>query len=119
MSEVAICFQDAYAYPITQIPGKPPNAAWIPVTKENKFIGEGDLIFTSPGTFGYIIYSEGKPVYYAAGQQIIQISPSENMFQIKIAIYSLGITLISLGISIVILPKIKTYHKRKATKRRR
>jgi hypothetical protein len=120
LSEVAICFPDAYAYPITQTSGKPPNAAWIPVTKEkeNKFMGEGDLVFTSPGTFGYIIYSEGKPVYYAGGQQIIQISPPENLFQIKIAYYGLGIALISLGISILILPKIKAAQNRKAYKRR-
>ncbi|MEM3875374.1 MAG: hypothetical protein QXU45_09625 [Candidatus Bathyarchaeia archaeon] len=118
VTEVAICFPDAYAYPINQTPGRPPNAGWIPIRKENNFTGEGDIIFTYPGAFGYIIYSEGKPVYYAADQEIIQISPPENLSQLKITVYSVGIALISLGLSVLILPKIRTAKKRKTNKRK-
>jgi len=107
-SNIAICFPDAYAYPINRTPGLPPQAGWVSVMKttENGFIGEGDIIFTSPGSFGYIIFSEENPVYYAAEQQIIQISPSENLLQIKIGVYATGIALISLGLSVLMLPKI-------------
>ncbi|MDW8034533.1 MAG: hypothetical protein RMI79_06360 [Nitrososphaerota archaeon] len=117
-SDVAICFPDAYAYPINQTPSKPPHAGWIPIRKENNFTGEGDIIFTYPGTFDYIIYSEGKPVYYAAEREIIQISPPENLHQIKITVYGVGIALISLGLSVFILPKIRIVKKRKTTKKK-
>ena len=59
-SNIVICFPDAYAYPRNQTPGKPPNAGWIPITKSGNLTGEGDIEFTSSGSFGYIIYSEEK-----------------------------------------------------------
>jgi hypothetical protein len=118
-SDIAICFPDAYAYPMNQTLGKPPSAGWVQVIKENNFTGEGDIIFTSSGSFGYIIFSEEKPVYYAAEQHIIQISPHESLLQMKFAIYSVGVTLISIGVSVLALPKIRTAKKGKTQKTRK
>jgi len=105
-SSIAICFPDAYSYPRNQTPGKPPEAGWVQISKKDDLLGESDLEFTSPSSFGYIIYSEGQPAYYAAEQQIIQISPYENFEQMKFAAYGVGLTLISIGIALLALPKI-------------
>jgi len=120
-SNIVICFPDAYAYPRNQTPGKPPNAGWIPIPRSGNLTGEGDIEFTSSGSFGYIIYSEEKPVYYAAEQQIIHVSLYENLVQIRFAADGIGVTLISIGVAILALPKIieKTSKKSKQRTKRK
>jgi len=100
-SDLAICFPDAYAYPRNQTPGKPPSAGWVPINKKDGFIGEGDIEFTQSGSFGYIVYSKGWPVYYAADGQIIQISPQESFLQMRFAVWGVGATFISIGAGIL------------------
>jgi|YelNatPaOPRAMG01_1025707.scaffolds.fasta_scaffold147604_2 hypothetical protein len=118
-SNIAICFPDAYTYPMNQTLGKPPSVGWVQVIKENNFTGEGDIIFTFSGSFGYIIFSQEKPVYYAAEQHIIQISPYESLLQKKFTSYGVGVALISLGVTVLALPKIRTARKRKPQPKRR
>lgn len=106
-SNLAIVFPDAYEYPMKQIPGKPPEAPWIPISENGDRIGEGDMEFTSPGSYGYIIYSQEQPVYYAAEQEIIKVSPYEVQAQTDLNHKMLGVTLVGIGLTAIMVPKIK------------
>lgn len=110
-SDIVVVFPDAYVYPRNQTPGNPPAAAEIPISEDGDRIGEGYMEFTSSGSFGYIIFSRGQPVYYAANIQIIQVSPYENRVQLDLANKGVGITLAALGITLIGLPILK--HKKK------
>lgn len=101
-SDVAICFPDSYAYPRHQTPGKPPDAGIFPISENGDRIGEGDIEFTSEGSFGYIIYSEDEPVYYAADQEIIHVLPHQNIAQLELSHKTTGITLIGIGVSLIL-----------------
>lgn len=128
-SNVAICFPDSYAYPRKQTPGKPPEAGWIPISENGDRIGESDIEFTSQGSFGYIIYSNNEPVYYAADQEIIHVSPHENRIQLELSHRTAGFTLIGISVSIIGIigiPKFRkpaketrTTRKKVVTKRRK
>jgi hypothetical protein len=77
---LSFLFPDALVYPRRVTQGHPPEAPNIPVSfssNEGAYIGEGDMEFTAAGQFGYIIFSQGKPVFYAAQKKIITISPVE------------------------------------------
>jgi hypothetical protein len=118
-SDLAIVFPDAYEYPRKQMLGKPPEAPWIPISENGDRIGESDMEFTSPGSFGYIIYSQEKPVYYAADQQIIQISPYEVRVQTELNYRMLGVALVGVGLSTILVPEIKRKSKPKITGKKR
>jgi hypothetical protein len=118
-TDIAIVFPDAYAYPRNQTPGKPPGAPWFSLTENGDRIGQGDMEFTASDSFGYIIYSEGQPVYYAADQKTIEISPYENFLQVRYGLYGLGLTLISIAISILAIPTIGEKVRKKRRKQGR
>ncbi|MDH5771433.1 MAG: hypothetical protein OEZ25_09130, partial [Candidatus Bathyarchaeota archaeon] len=101
-SNVAVCFPDSLAYPRHQIPGKPPDAGWIPISENGNRIGEGDIEFTSEGSFGYIIYSDNEPVYYAADQGIIHVLPHDNIIQLELNHRTAGIALIGIGVPLIL-----------------
>jgi len=117
-SNVAICFPDSYAYPRNQTPGKPPEAGWISISENDDRVGEGDIEFTSEGSFGYIIFSDNKPVYYAADQEIIHVLPHENRIQFELNHKIAGFTLIGIGVSLIVgFVSIETAKKRKGKKK--
>lgn len=119
-SNVVICFPDSYAYPRHQTPGKPPDAGEIPISENGDRIGEGDIEFTSEGSFGYIIFSDNKPVYYAADQEIIHVLPHENKIQLELNHKIAGFTLIGIGVSLIVgVIGIETAKLRKGKKKSR
>jgi len=118
-TDIAIVFPDAYAYPRNQTPGKPPSAPWFSLTENGDRNGQGNMEFTASGSFGYIIYSEGQPVYYAADQKTIEISPYENFLQVEYGLHGLGLTLISIAASILAIPTIREEVRKKRRSKNR
>jgi len=80
-SDIAMCFPNSYTYPRRQTPWQTSRRGWISISENGDRVGEGDIEFTGSGSFGYIIYSQGKPVYYAANQKTIEVSPFEVRIQ--------------------------------------
>lgn len=75
---VSIVFPDAFKYPREiKSPSGTPTAAQVDIKTSPPYEGETDMEFTQPGSFGYIIFSKGKPRYYAATRPAIKVSPHE------------------------------------------
>lgn len=76
---IDIHFPDAFKFPreTTGPSGVPPVAGIVKIRSDPPYEGEAVIEFTQSGSFGYIIFSKGKPRYYAAEKKIITISPHD------------------------------------------
>ena len=70
-----IIFPDAFKYPqeITS-PSGTPTAGIVKIRESPPYEGETIIEFTQPGSYGYIIFSKGRPRYFAAERKIITVS---------------------------------------------
>lgn len=98
---IDIIFPDTYVYPrIIEKLGAPPTAGIVKLNSTHEgLVGEADIEFTSKGAFGYIIFSKGNPVYYAANISIIEIAPHETRLQLEASERNHGIAFITTAIA--------------------
>lgn len=98
---IDIIFPDTYAHPIIiEKPGAPPTAGIVKLNSTPEgLVGEADIEFTSKGAFGYVIFSKGNPVYYAANISLIEIAPYETRLQLEASQRNHGIAFITAAIA--------------------
>jgi len=96
---------------------KPPHARWITIRKENNFTGKGDIIFTYLDFWLYNLFRRKTYILCYGTRNNTNLSarkpvPNKNRrLQRRNSLYIVGL-------SVLILPKIRTAKKRKTTKRR-
>ena len=83
---IDIHFPDAFNFPreTTGPSGVPPVAGIVKIGSDLPYEGEAVIEFTQSGSFGYTIFSKGKPRYVAAQKKIITISPDTRAILDKI-----------------------------------
>lgn len=114
-----IIFPDSFAYPrnITEL-GFPPNAGSVKISQKNMGgFGEGDVEFTSGGSFGYIIYSKGVPVFYAANIPVIEVAPYEIRLQLETNERNIGMGLMAVGVTLFVGFLSQTPKKKRKSRR--
>jgi hypothetical protein len=104
MVPIDVVFPDAYAYPmVIEKPGAPPTAGIVRLASTTESLdGEADMEFMSAGTFGYIVFSKNLPAYYAADNDMIEVSPYETRLEIQTGERNIGITLVGIGVTSIV-----------------
>lgn len=105
LTPLAFVFPDALAYPQTPSLTHPAEAPTINVTfslADGAYVGKGAIEFTAAGQFGYIIFCKGQPAYYTADRKTITVSPVEVREQLNNNQRNTGLTLLSIGITLIV-----------------
>ena len=105
LTPLAFVFPDALSYPQAPSPTHPAEAPTIHVafsSADGAYVGKGTMEFTAPGQFGYIIFSKGLPVFYAADRKTITVSPVEVREQLNSNQRNTGLTLLGIGITLIV-----------------
>ena len=95
-------FPEGLRYPRSSRKDKPEESLTVDIEKgPTSYVGQGRMEFTSPGKFGYILCSAGKPVYSATNKAIITVSPVEIRAGIEDKFSQRGLALISIGLTLI------------------